>query len=265
MQGFIGDFVRVQRRLAELLDTKFIPGQKDQITGYIFDLQRDILNLHREEKYRKRNYHLFRLKFLAKHLEEVKMEKEDLFVELREELKRQDHDNYFGTRFEIDIAASLIRKGIAFEHPDPPDFEIRNSEVNIECQSGHFSGANRTIREKIEQSVSAKSGKFYYNSKSALFIDITNIFFNSARRERDPSNQDFKEWVKNHMKVFDLDIGSVILFAYVADTSKSNPNLTHSYLRIDNEDIDDDLADFLDANWSESDLQFSGTFYPSEP
>jgi len=239
MQDFLKQFKEVQSRLAELLNTKFVPGQKDQITEYIHNVQAHILQLNNSGKLKRRDYHLLRLKMFAKHLEELKKSDENLFEDFKNKLKKENYHNYFGTRFEIDMAAFLVRKNVDFEHPDPPDFKIKERDIAIECGSGHFSGGDRTIREKIEQTVDNKSDKPYYNSNNALFIDLTNIFYHSASRESEASGENIKKWIRSHLETFNLDIGSVILFTYVADASKNNSGLYHNYLRVDNENAKD--------------------------
>lgn len=265
MLTFMTRFGQVQSKLADLLDTKFIPGKRDQITDYVYDVQNRILELHNEGNYDRRDHHLMRLAMFAKHLEELRSKREDLFEDFKQQLKEEDYSHYFGTRFEIDIATSLVRKDIGFEHPDPPDFRISGEDIAIECGSGHFSGGDRTIREKLEQTVDNKSGKPYYNSSSALFIDLTNIFYHNASMETDISNDKLKKWVRDHLETFDLDIGSVVLFTYVADASEESSGLRHSYLRIDNDNSDDKLIEFLDQHWPVEDLYIPETFYPSEP
>lgn len=260
-------FGAVQSELAELLDTQFLPGENDQITDYIRDMGEETIRLHNAGEYERRDYNLLRMKMFAKHLSEVKDGREELFEEFKEELKKEDYDNYFGTRFEIDIAASLIRKEIDFNHPDPPDFDIQDKDVAVECQSAHFSGGDRTIAEKIKQTIGSKSDKDYYNESSALFVDVTNIYFNSADRDVDISREKVEEWVRETFEVFDREIGSVILFTYVADASSQGSGLNHSYLRFDNQENEptEELVDFLDEYWPKGNEHVPKTFFPAEP
>ncbi|AOV95332.1 hypothetical protein AQV86_05440 [Nanohaloarchaea archaeon SG9] len=260
-------FGSVQSELAELLDTEFLPGENDQITDYMRDVAEETIRLHNAGEYERRDYNLLRLKMFAKHLSEVKSTREELFDEFREELKKEDYDNYFGTRFEIDVAASLIRKDIDFEHPDPPDFDVQDKNVDIECQSSHFSGGDRTIEEKIKQTIGSKSGKDYYNQSNALFVDMTNIYFSSADRDEDISREKVKKWVRENFEVFDRKIGSLVLFTYVADASSGNSRLHHSYLRFDNYENKpkEELVEFLDQHWPKGNEHFPKTFFPVEP
>ncbi|MFT4869158.1 MAG: hypothetical protein ACI83Q_000782 [Colwellia polaris] len=265
MLTFMARFAQIQNRLADLLETKFIPGEKDQITQYIYNTSENILEMHNSGRYRERDYHLLRLAIFAKHLEEVEEERNEVFEEFRSELKSQTHNEYFGTRFEVDIAASLIRKDIDFDHPDPPDFDIVNRDCVIECTTSHFSGGDRTPEEKIKQAIESKSGKSYFDSSNALFIDITNIYFAMAQREKEYSQEYIEEQVEERLDVFNHDIGSVILFTYVVDRSASPPGLHHSYIRVDNSSAEADLTAFLDSHWPKEGEHVPETYFPSEP
>lgn len=267
MLNFLFRFGAIQSELASLLEEQFVPGEsKSQIGDYLYDTQKSILKYHNSGNYAERDYHLLRLGMFQKHLKEIAESDSDLLDDFREELKKENYDNYYGTRFEIDTAASLFRKQVEFDHPDPPDFEILSpGEPAIECTTSHLSKGDRTIEEKLKQSLISKSGKPYFNSNTALFIDITNLFYNAADNSIQLSEDRVKDWVRECISNFNLNIGSILMFVYIVETDGDTPGLHHSYWRLENQDVTEDLVKFLDENYPYSDSQVTEPYYPHDP
>jgi hypothetical protein len=202
-----------------------------------------------------------------KHLKEIEENNSDLLDDFREELKKEDYDNYYGTRFEIDIAASLLRKGISFNHPDPPDFVINtgDGETIIECTTSHLSGGDRTIEEKLNQSLISHSDRPYFNSNMGLFIDITNLMYHAVNDGVEFTGDLVKGWTKECIKNFDLGMGSVLIYVYIVDRSGNTPGIGHHYWRLDTDTAEDTLTDFLDEFYPYSSSSISDPYHPHDP
>ncbi|MCX2819049.1 hypothetical protein EGH25_06755, partial [Haladaptatus sp. F3-133] len=173
-----------------------------------------------------------------------------LFKGYKQELKEIGYERYFGVRFELDTAASLIRRDVNYSSPDPPDFVVQtgDGEISIECTTSHFSGGDRTAREKYTQFLTSKSSKEYFNENTALFVDVTNIDFFEAHSEE--SNQitgeNEKSWIRECSENFGLDIGSVVVFRYIGH----GQGIGHHYRRCDiHDNITPELKDFLDEQY----------------
>ena len=112
----------------------------------------------------------------------------------------------------------------------------------IECTSTHFSGGDRTKREKFTQCLTSKSSKDYFNQNTALFIDVTNLDYAAAIGVTSGSTKedDEKRWIRECSENFGLDIGSVVTFRYMRDEQ----GIRHEYRRCD---IDNNIAGHLRA------------------
>lgn len=92
-----------------------------------------------------------RLLYFVKHLKELAELKPSALEKFRSRLRSTGDDvaNFYGTMFEVEIGASLARKGLSFEEGERPDFEVEFSEetVGIECTIGRIEGG-RTSPQK---------------------------------------------------------------------------------------------------------------------
>lgn len=244
---FMRQFASVMSKIANLLEMRFTPQSEEGMEEFLYQISKGVLQLHRNQNTLARDYELARLAMFAKHLTEVHENNTKLFNQYKQELNEIGYDRYFGVRFELDTAASLIRKDVAYEHPDPPDFVIQREqgEIAIECTTSHFSGGERTAREKYTQFLTSKSSKDYFNEGTALFVDVTNIDYSEAHTDEPNkiSSEEEKKWVRECSDNFNLDIGSVILFRYVGHGT----GVGHHYRRCDiQENISQELREFLD-------------------
>ncbi|MBP1985967.1 hypothetical protein [Halolamina salifodinae] len=253
MFGFIMRFGQVNATLTDLLEMKFIPDEsQDEMEQFLHNISGNILQAHNNGNYEVRDYELLRLQMFAKHLQEVGETRPDLLEEFASEMHDIGYNEYFGTRFEIDTCASLVRNEVDFEHPDPPDFIIErvSGEIAIECTTSHYSGSSQTLEDKYKSTIDSKSGKSYYESSTALFVDITNLYYHGVDRQEPLSREKIIEWTRERIELFDLDIGSVLLFSYIVD--RDDGGMHHAYNRFDTDNAADPLIDFLDE------------FYPSD-
>ncbi len=155
-------------------------------------------------------------------------------------------NEYFGVRFEINIAASLIRKRINFSKTESPDFTIQmgTKDIYIECGSSHLARPKSVdLKYKIGSIIREKATKVYCNSDTALFIDATNIFNNTPKDILLTAAQ-FK--IRTFIKgtVDSTKFGNVTVFSYI--WNKDLNAFQSNYHRIDNEHISKPLKQFLD-------------------
>lgn len=253
---FLLQFAGTMSQISNLLDMKFTPFSDEGMEEFLYQISKRVLQLHNQQKFVPRDYELLKLAMFAKHLAEVHEADPELFERYKRDLNEVGYDRYFGVRLELDTASSLNRKDIEYTSPDPPDFVIQNrsEEVVIECTSSHFSGGDRTAREKYTQFLTSKASKDYFDGNTALFVDVTNIDFSEVHS--DNSNQQIekekeKDWIRECSENFNLDIGSVLTFRYVG----SGRGILHGRRRCDIRDnITQELKDFLDEYYPITDI-----------
>lgn len=190
---------------------------------------------------------------LVKHLKEIEQFDKALLRKFKKEMlahlrTTNAFDNYFGIRCEINIAASLIRKGVDFKKSESPDFVINRGNLFIECGSTHVSKPKPSSKFKIGSVINQKSKKAYANSKTALFIDITNIIHN----ELNTNNNTLEDLVvieKAYIKdvLVNSKFGNVTIFTY--RHNRESNYFESTYARIDNNHIDSHLSVFLDEHY----------------
>jgi hypothetical protein len=170
-----------------------------------------------------------------------------LLEEFRHELHNADIDNYFGVRREIETARSLIKNGYGFEHPDPPDFVVQyqNQSIEIEC-TGIRIKTSSDHRQKICDRINEKDGK-YAGDSTALFIDMTDVFHESAENENSIKMEELKSWISDDTQIFDWDLGSILIWSYIYD--RADQNYHHAYIRVDTANIAAELEGFLESTY----------------
>ena len=85
---------------------------------------------------------------LVKHLSEIKQYDKSLFSQFRTKIKKtKDINLFFGIRFEINVAATLIKHNIQFKKTEAPDFSITflSGREAIECTSARLSKEKDSI------------------------------------------------------------------------------------------------------------------------
>lgn len=167
------------------------------------------------------------------------------------------YDQYFGYRFEVEIATTLTHRKIEYRVSESPDFEIsQRPYIGIECTSRHLNqdkSFEQTLKS-IKNCIDEKSKKKYNNNGTALFVDITNLLsshWNIIEKGNEESINTIKSYLSNS------DFGNLTLFWFILYlpenqifNSKSKLKYDCMYRRIDNENIDSRLKEFLDKTWS---------------
>jgi hypothetical protein len=170
-------------------------------------------------------------------------------------LNSLNENEYYGSRFEISITASLIRKGLDFKKTESPDFTINTeSKIFIECTSSHITVSKTgDIEYKIKEAIDAKAHKKYCTPKTALFVDATNLYYNNLLNEIGLGKEDFYNYAKKVLK--ETEFGSVVLFCYLQNFELMR--YEQNYVRVDNSKIHKALHDFLNCYYPFGDKHVS--------
>ena len=201
-----------------------------------------------------RQYGLSKIAGLIVDLQTLEKKNEDLLRHFQKLYKKTPENNFWGFRFEIDVASTLVKRSINFElGADLPgkdekngDFKIGN--VAIECTS-----ANITKRRdsdylyKIQSAVTSKKGKAYCSNSTALFVDITNLYFQRAALGRPMQNEE----VRNQMKesLYKTEFGALVLSLWFFNKAHKPVGYMNTLLREDNKIVDPELALFLSEGY----------------
>ncbi|OFV68083.1 MAG: hypothetical protein SCAL_000723 [Candidatus Syntrophoarchaeum caldarius] len=161
------------------------------------------------------------------------------------------------------LRGTIIRKNIKFTKAESPDFTIHteNKNIFIECGSAHLSKPKLgDIKYKIYSVINKKSSKPYCDPTTALFIDITNIYYNSLINEILVERDEIREDVKNALE--HTQFGNVILFAYILN--KDLNRFESVYIRIDNKNTEETLLNFLNDGYPFSEHTVYNFAIPSD-
>ena len=150
----------------------------------IGDNIKQVMAHHRAGRRAERDWEAFRLGVLAMELHELREGRSDVVPGLRRALRRATQNEYFGARFEVEIAALLHRMNLKFAKSESPDFIITlgdGEQIFVECASANVQGPKHDLTYKVIATLNKKEKKPYANERTALFIDFTNILHNSYR------------------------------------------------------------------------------------
>lgn len=208
---------------------------------------------------------LNKLYLLLKHLDDVKTFNEGYYKYFVNKLKRNcNNDEYFGVRFELCIAARLSTERIAFIKRESPDFSFfdMNCELFIECSSVRLRNPKeiKSVLYKLGSVINKKSNKSYCNSKTMLFIDMTNITEFMLKTELLYSYDSIKLEVKEAIER--TQFSAVILFVYVMNYSLKR--IETVYLRIDRIDGSGEVLSFLDKYYKYGEHELQNFSIPGE-
>ena len=200
-----------------------------------------------------------------KHLKEVKESRPELYKFFKNEIKNAGpYDNFFGIRFELNIAASLIRKGISFKKQETPDFVLSEemNNIGIECSSVRTRKFEKKpdLNYKIIAQLREKKKRKYSTQNTLLFLDATNIAhqLNNNRIQLDyPSLKD-ETFEANSDGFFD----AILIFFYVFNSFTNRFEST--YLRVDSDKITNASKRFLDAYYPIAKHQVLNPSFPWE-
>src|SRR5262249_17903281 len=134
---------------------------------------------------------------------------------------------------EVATAAALIAKDLAFRRGaagKEPDFVLtERSGLGIECTSAHVKERrDRSLTYKLAAAVRAKLRKVYHGPCTILFLDYTNLLFNSADVAEVASEDAHLQAVA---ALEETRFGALVMLAYMLDEEAMGYN--RAYHRID--------------------------------
>lgn len=219
---FMGEMSVVTETLSKLFGAEFLSTDVKVFvdTGRPIDraIKKAVKNYLGGNKIHAR-YEKERLWRLAQEIEIVRTYDEALFNHFRDELTNAPNDiaHFYGQRFEVYVAASLIQKKVDLIKRESPDFQINLSSdsIYIECASRRTPERITDPIPKIVGKIRSKSKYHYANRSTALFLDITNI------RHRSKQPIDRSDLDKSVSEVQgDSKYGAVLLFTAAYDQDR---------------------------------------------
>ena len=207
-----------------------------------------VLSYHGIGDHAGRDYENSSISLLVKNLEEIRTHDDELLRLFRDVLQSCNDDTYSGIRFEISVAASLIRRKVPFEKTERPDFRLRDEwdGLSIECGSAHLSKPKTRIADlkyKVGSVIREKSQQEYCSASTALFIDFTNINYHDMLQQTRPGVDELKTYVARQLR--HSAFGSIVMWTYILnlDTRKYQ----WKYTRVDASRPERTLVRFLQA------------------
>ena len=201
---------------------------------------------------------LMRMWFLKQQIENLTANNDIVHLQFQESfLNLKDVWNFYGWRFELNIASSLTTKNIEFDKIERPDFIITSDEFSpskIECTSSKLDNYTdiKDLSYKIGSAMNKKGNKDYSDSSTALFIDITNLIGNRENMDEKIGFTEYRELlIKLVGDIEDYKFGSTLLFAYTLSTER----LSSNYWREDSEVVDQSLKSLLDHAYPKGDVR----------
>jgi len=219
--------------------------------GMVHPISKTLLAIdknHKAGKKIERNALIGKIYMLIEHLQKIEKHDPSLFEYFREKLKKTTDHEYFGERLEINIAAFLINKKIPFKKSESPDFKkVNGQDINIECTSSHLTykiTSDKGIEDKIRKTIRNKAKKSYSKLNTALFVDITNLYYASLGFDSAFFRDKEDTRAKILKRLLKTSFGSILTFTYLYEIKSDRYYSAH--LRIDSDKIDKNLKMFLD-------------------
>jgi hypothetical protein len=258
----ITNFPGTVNELERLLNFQLFHGQMSCTGGRIhlagtlrkkeplFEQLNLIIHYHNTTQHEFRQYGLARLAMLILDLQSIERNDGRLMKHFQRLFKRCTGNTYWGLRFEIDLAATLVKKALPFDKGEfLPGGDARNADfvlnpLAIECAGVHVDKLRfTTFLHKVQGVLVEKSLKPYCARTVALFIDITNLLHHRVLLELPFDEQGFRDSVRvlNHRTGF----GSVVLSLWLFNKSTAEVRYQNLFIREDHPNIDPRLKKFL--------------------
>jgi len=261
--AFLVSYGALTVSMSEMLGMRFTPGSPAQESPVGASLKAT-LRYHNEGKYELRDTEMAKLALFERHLLTIKARPDVLRVFAQRMRSPDAWNQYFGTRLEVNIAASLLRKGVEFEKTEPPDFTIHwhGNQLLLECGSAHLTERKDTdVRYKLDSVIHEKSAKPYCCPAAALCIDGTNILFSAAYNDVAWTKAELVQYIRCSLRRHSSAFGSVLVFTYIIDRNRRR--FESNYLRIDNAAPDVALVSFLDEFYPRGEHHVDSWAYPN--
>lgn len=248
----------VTSELNRLLKIRFVPDSKSK-GSHLDKTLSSLIPLWNQGRKMESELELLRLIYLVKHLKEIEGFRPELLSHFRRELRRTGNpDSYFGVRFEVYIAASLIRGKVDFIKHEAPDFLIKNGEIGLECTSVRIQNYlnKKDYSYKVKSAVRKKTKSKSNRPEVALIIDVTNI----AYSEKSPDIQRLRQTASDALAT--SEFGSVVLFIHMFNHQLKR--IESNYIRSDSEGILAELKQTLDLLYPFGKHRVSSFVIPKE-
>lgn len=251
--------------LSRLLEMKFLQGEN--FYHPVVSVIREIDSYHVQKNEQQKILQISKIERWVKLLQTIESYDKKLLDGFRKTIQEATTEEFFGVIFEIGITSRLINEKVNFRKTESPDFTLSTdkTELFIECTSTHEIQKIKDIKKpikKIRFAITAKSKKAYCHNKTALFMDITNLYFQNAHTEKNDFDKDnLKKYVKKYLQK--SNFGNVTLFSYILDTEKNIQ--FHNFIRVDNTNIDSSLKNFLDKMYPVGNISINKPMFPSQP
>jgi hypothetical protein len=258
----ISRFQSTVHELERLLDFNFLPRviiRSFKDTLYVkrkrptSDWIEQVFHDDRVGDIKTREYGLCRIAVLIIDLQTIENTSPQLLNYFRKSFRKHSDNEFWGLRFEIDIASTLIKKNISFQLGcQLPGGDALNGDfvcgtVAIECASIHAGSKKRfnSYLKKISRTIRKKKAKPYACSNVALFLDITNIFFERAFDGNPIGNEELRHTLRSEAAV--SGFGSIVasVWFFNEDRSLSHSRYQNLLAREDALTISSQLSTFL--------------------
>lgn len=192
-------------------DTLYVR-RKEPVSSWIEQL----LQADRIGDDKSKEYLLCKIAILILDLQCLEHSRPELLAHFQRKYRKHTDNEFWGLRFEIDIASTLAKKKISFTPGDKlPGGDSQHGdfvcgEAHIECASIHASKVKKfnTYAEKIQRTIRRKKKKAYCASHVALFLDITNICFERASVGDPIGDEELRAILRNELS--SCDYGAII-------------------------------------------------------
>jgi hypothetical protein len=260
MPDFISYYSQLALELSRLLGVRFIPGRG--LEGVVGKMLGGVIIYHNQGNNEFRDREITKLTLLASELNDIENFGAELLAQFRN-MYRKNRADYYGFRMEVAAASLFIRRKITFKKNESPDFIVtmpNNEDVFVECGSAHLSKRkDKDIGYKIASAVSNKATMPYVNTRTALFLDITNIIHHTLISEIYLEQEYIESIVKKEMN--GRQVGGTCLFFYMLDKEKAY--FGYHLIRIDNDSVDFLLQEFLSEHFPKEGQETSNYDVPS--
>jgi hypothetical protein len=230
-------------------DTVFIK-RKEPISSWIEQL----LHADRIGDSKSKAYLLSKIAILILDLQCIEESRPELLAHFQRKFRKHTENEFWGLRFEVDIASTLAKKEILFTPGDRlPGGESAHGdfvcgEASIECTSIHASKIKRfnSYAEKIQRAVRRKKNKTYCANNVALFLDITNICFERGFVGDPIGDEELRSVLKDELTCCDYGAIVASLWFFNEDGQLQSARYQNLFVREDSGQISASLRLLLD-------------------
>ena len=187
------------------------------------------------------------MRLFTQNLLKIKDIDKSMFNRFKRDITRQSHRiNWYGIRAEVGIAANLLTnfKG-SVTKSESPDFILNKdiSPVYLESTMAIVTTKKSDVLYKIGAAINKKNSKPYANKRTALCIDLTNIFHRYFEVQ---SNQesDLFNWINDYLRNNEIKYGAIVILLNLYLPQQRRCQSVYRALKLDN--CSDKLVEFLD-------------------